>query len=98
MQGRVFKIAANVHQHTKTNEDEGVQHILNKCSYSIEKQFNEDWNTHIHLNNNGPSTKVPLIFWFLIMIFNLSLYHQLSVKWVCVQIGNSSGHIGQTQS
>ena len=31
----------------------------------IEKQFNKDWNTPIHLKNNGPHIKVPLIFGFL---------------------------------
>ena len=51
-----------------------------------------------HLKNNGPDIKVPLIFWFLIMIFYLCFYHQLWVKWVCIDIGNSSGHIGQTHS
>ena len=53
----------------------------------------------IHLEANGPHIKFPLIFWFLIMIFYLYFYHQLWVKWVCIQhIGNSSGHIGQTHS
>ena len=46
--------------------------------------------------NNGPHIKVPLIFWFLIMIFYLCFYHQLRVKSVCIHIGNSSGHIRQT--
>ena len=64
----------------------------------IEKQSNQDWNTSIHLKSNGPHIKVPLIFWFLIMIFYLCFYHQLWVKWVCIDIGNSSGHIGQTHS
>ena len=55
--------------------------------------------TEIHPSikkNNGPYIKVPLIFWFLIMIFYLCFYHQLWVKWVCIHIGNSSEHIGQT--
>ena len=38
--------------------------------------------------------KVPLIFWFLIMNFDLCFYKQLWVKWV--YIGNNSGHIEQT--
>ena len=42
--------------------------------------------------------KFPLIFWFLIMTVNLCFYHQLWVKWACIQIGNSSGHTGQTHS
>ena len=52
----------------------------------------------IHLKNNGPHIKVPLIFWFLIMTFGLSFYHQLWVKWVHIHIGfgNNSGHIEQT--
>ena len=54
--------------------------------------------TSIHLKSNGPGIKVPLIFWFLIMIFYLCFYHQLWVKWVCIDIGNSSGHIRQTHS
>ena len=28
------------------------------------------------------------------MVFNLCFYHQLWVKWVCIHIGNSYGHIG----
>ena len=35
------------------------------------------------------------MFRFLIMTFNLRFYHQLWVKWVCIHIGNSSGHIGK---
>ena len=43
-------------------------YILNKCtSFNQSKKY---WNTPIHLENNGPSTKVPWIFWFLIMAFN----------------------------
>ena len=38
------------------------------------------------------------MFWFLIMIFYLSFYHQLWVNWVCLHIGSSSGHIGKTHS
>ena len=38
----------------------------------------------------------PLIFWFLIMTFNLRFYHQLWVKLICMHIGNNSGHIEQT--
>ena len=64
----------------------------------IEKESNQDWNTTIHLKNNGPHIKVFLIFWFLIMIFYLWFYHKLWVKWVRIHIGNSSGHIGQTHS
>ena len=30
--------------------------------------------------------------------FYLRFYHQLWVKWLCIDIGNSSGHIGQTHS
>ena len=52
--------------------------------------------TPIHLESNGQHIKVPLIFWFLIMIFCFCFYHQLWVKWLCIDIGNSSGHIGQT--
>ena len=42
--------------------------------------------------------KVSLIFSFLIMIFYLCFRHQLWVKWVCLDVGNSSGHIGQIHS
>ena len=42
----------------------------------------------IHLENNGPIIKVPLIFWFLIMIFNYRFYHQLWVKCLCTNIEN----------
>ena len=71
---------------------------LNKCWYSNRKKSNQGWNTPIYLKNNGLHMKVPLIFTFLIMIFYLCFYHQLWDKWVCMHIGNSSGHIGQTQS
>ena len=37
-----------------------------------------------------------MIFWFLIITFNLCFYYQLWVKWLCIHIGNNSGHIGQT--
>ena len=33
----------------------------------IKKKPNQDWNTPIHLKNNGPHIKAPSIFWFLIM-------------------------------
>ena len=45
-------------------------------------QSNQDWNTNIPLKNNGPHVKVPLVFWFLIMIFYRYYYHQFCVKWV----------------
>ena len=64
----------------------------------FEKQSNQDWNTPIHLESNGPHIKVPLIIWFLIMIFYFCFYSKLWVKWLCIDIGNSSGHIGQTYS
>ena len=52
----------------------------------------------IHLKNNGLHIKVPLTFWFLIMTFDLSFYHELLLKWVCIHIGfgNNSGQIEQT--
>ena len=33
-----------------------------------------------------------------VMIFYFCFYHQLCVKWLCIDTGNSSVHIGQTQS
>ena len=54
--------------------------------------------TKIEIHPHGPHRKVPLIFWFLVMIFYLCFYHQLWVKWVCIDIGNSSGYIRQTHS
>ena len=60
--------------------------------------INQDWNTPTHLKSNGPHVKAPLIFWILIMTFNLCFHHQLCVKWVCIHIGNNSGHVGQTHS
>ena len=92
-----LKIVTNGHQYTKTTEDKKFTFWINVHT-PIEKQSNQDWNTSIHLKSNGPHIKVPLIFWFLIMIFYLCFYHQLWVKWVCIDIGNSSGHIGQTHS
>ena len=73
-------------------------YILNKCSYFNWKKSNQDWNTPIHIESNGQHIKVPLIFWFFIMIFYICFYHQLWVKWLCLDIGNSSGHIVQTHS
>ena len=64
----------------------------------IEKQSNQDWipvsisKIRVHI------LKVPSIFWFLIMTFNLCFYHQSCVKWICIDIVNGSGHIGQTHS
>ena len=92
-----LKIVTNGHQYTKTTEDEKFIFWIN-AQTPIEKQSNQDWNTSIHLESNGPHIKVPLIFWFLIMIFYFCFYHQLWVKWLCIDIGNSSGHIGQTHS
>ena len=60
----------------------------------IEKRSNQDWNTSIHLKNHDPHINVPLIFWFLIMTFNLCFYHQVRDKWVCIHIGDNYGHIG----
>ena len=79
-------------QRLKT-EDEDV-YILKKCASSNWKQCNKYWNTTIHLENDGPNIKVPLIFWFLIMTWNLCFHIQLWVK--CTHMGNSSRHIRQT--
>ena len=38
-----------------------------------EKQSNQDWNTAIHLKNNGPHIKVSLIFLFLIILVHMFL-------------------------
>ena len=84
-------------KYTNTTEDKKFLFWINAHT-PIKKQSNQDWNTPIHLESNGPHIKVPLIFWFLIMIFYLCFYHQLWVKWVYIDIGNSSGHIGQTHS
>ena len=62
----------------------------------VEKQSNQDGNTLLHLKNNGPHIKVPLILCFLIMTFNLCFYHQMRVKRVSIHIRNSFGHIRHT--
>ena len=85
----------NGHQYTKTTEDKKFMFWINAHT-PIEKQSNQDWNTPIHLESNGPHIKVPLIVWFLIMIFYLLFYHQLWVKWVSIDSRSSSGYIGQT--
>ena len=90
-----LQIVTNGHQYTKTTKDKKFIFWTNAHT-PIEKQPNQDWNTPIHLESNGPHIKVPLIFWFLIMIFYFCFYHQLWVKWLCIDIGKSSGHIGQT--
>ena len=92
-----LKLVTNGHQYTKITEDKKFIFWINAHSL-IEKYSNQDWNTSIHLKRNRPHIKVPLIFWFLFMIFCLCFYHQLWVKWVCIDIGNSSGHIEQTHS
>ena len=92
-----LKIVTNGHQYTRTTEDKKFIIWINAHT-PIEKQSNLDWNTSIHLKSNRPYINVPLIFWFLIMIFYLCFYHQLWFKWVCIDIGNSSGYIRQTHS
>ena len=77
-------------QYRKTNEDRKFIIWIN-AHIPIEKQSNQGWNTSIHLKHNAPHMKVPLIFWFLIMISYLCFYHQLWVKWVYIHIGNSCG-------
>ena len=84
-------------QYTKTAEDKKFIFWINPHT-PIEKKPKEYWNTPIHLKSDGPHVKFPLIFWFLIIIFYLCFYHQLWVKWGCLDIGNSSGHIGQIHS
>ena len=62
-------------------------YILNRCLYS-------NWKTiepRLKYLHNGLDVKVPLIFSFLIVTFNLCFHHQLLIKWVCI-------HIGQTHS
>ena len=88
---------ANEHQYTNTAQDKKFIFWINAHTL-IAKQSNKDWNTFIHLKSNGPHTINPLMFWFLIMIFYLCFCHQLWVKWVYLDIGNSSGRIGQTHS
>ena len=93
----ILKIVTNGHQYIKTTADKNLIFWINS-HYPTEKQSNQDWNISIHLESNGPHIKFPLTFWFLIMIFYFCFYHQLWVKWLCIDIGNSSGHIGQTHS
>ena len=79
----------NGYHNTKTTEDETFIFLVNAHT-PIENQSNQDWNTSIHLKGNGSHIKVPVIFWFLIMISYLCFYHQLWVKWVCIDTGSSS--------
>ena len=90
-----LQIVTKGHQYTKTTKDKKFIFWINAHT-TIEKQPNQNWNTPIHLESNGPHIKVPLIFWFLIMIFYFFFYHQLWVKWLCIDIRKSSGHIRQT--
>ena len=75
----------NGQQYTKTAKDGKFAFWINART-PIEKQSNQDWNSHIHLKNNSPHIKVSLIFWFLIMILYLYFYHQLWAKWICIHI------------
>ena len=92
-----LKIATKENQYTKTAEDKKFIFWINPHT-AIENQSNKDWNTPIHLKSDVPHVKVPLIFWFIITTFYVCFYHQLWVKWVCPDIGNSFGHIGQIHS
>ena len=92
-----LKIVTNGYKYTNTTEDKKFILWINAHT-PIEKQSNRDWNTPIHLKSNCPQIKVSSIFWFFIMIFYLCFYHQLWVRWVCIDIGNSSEHIGQNHS
>ena len=60
------------HQYINTTEGEKFIFWINAHA-PIEKESNQDWNTTIHFKNNGPHITVPLISWFLIMIFYLCL-------------------------
>ena len=94
-----LKIVTNGHQYTKTTEDKKfIIKSLNKYSHSNWKQSNQSWNIFIYLKSNVPHIKVHFVFWFPIMIFYLCFSHQFWVKWVCIDIGNSSGHTEQTNS
>ena len=87
----------NGHQYRKTTENKKFIFWINAHT-PLEKKSNQDWNTPIHLESNGEHIKDPLIFWFLTMIFYLCFYHQLSVKWLCIDTGNTSGHIGHIRN
>ena len=80
-----LKIVTNGHQYINTTEDEKFVFWINAHT-PIEKESNQDWNTPIHLESNGPHIKVPLIFWFFIMIFYFCFYHQFWIKWLCIDI------------
>ena len=59
---------------------------------------NKDWNKPVLLKNNGPHIKVPLIAFASYHDFLLMFSYPIADKWVCIHIGNSSAHIGQTHS
>ena len=75
LQVRPFKNCSKGHQHAKTTEDEKV-YILNNDW----KTLIHDWNTPIHLKNIGPHI-VSLIFWFLVVTFNVCFDNQSWVNW-----------------
>ena len=56
-----LKIVSNGHHYTKATEDEKYLFWINAHT-PIEKHSNQDWNTTIHLKNNSPHAKAPLIF------------------------------------
>ena len=58
------QIVTNGHQYINTTEDEKLIFWIN-AHIPIEKESHQDWDTPIHLKNNGQHIKVPLIFWFL---------------------------------
>ena len=58
---------------------------------AIEKDFNKDLNTTIHLKNRGPSIKVPSIPRFVIMGCNFGYVYITNYRLKAyVYIGNSS--------
>ena len=70
-------------------------YILYKCSYSNWKIVYPRQKYHLCLKVKVHIWKFHWFFWFLIMIFYF-FYYQLWAKWVCIHIGSSYGHIGQT--
>ena len=72
--------------------DTSIQRLLKMKSFILNKCLYSNWQTiypRLKYPHNGQHINVPLIFWFLIMTFNLCFHHQLLIKWVCIHIGQS---------
>ena len=73
-----LKNVTNWHHYTKATGDGNFKFWINAHT-PTEKQSNQGWNTPIHLKNNAPHIKVPLIIWFLRIFGTEWNAHQMDI-------------------